>query len=124
MDLLTVITVLIIISAAISYGNQRFVKLPGTIGVITISVVVSILELIMGKFGKGQSNLISTLALNIDFSSVLLNVMLGFLLFATALHFDYAKLKALRLPIIILSTIGVLVSAGVFGLLFYGAVLL
>jgi len=124
MDLLTVITVLIFISAAFSYLNQRFIKLPGTIGVMTIAIVVSLIVLLLGKTGDEKSGLITNLAHNIDFSSVLLNVMLGFLLFATALHFDYNKLKALRLPIIVLSTIGVLVSAGVFGFLLYNVTLL
>jgi CPA1 family monovalent cation:H+ antiporter len=124
MDLLTIITILILISAAFSYFNQRFIRLPGTIGVMAISVVASLIVLIIGKTGNGKSNLIITLAQNIDFSSLLLNVLLGMLLFATALHFDYKKLKALRLPIIVLSTIGVFISAGVFGILFYGATLL
>jgi len=47
--------------------------------------------------------------------------MLGFLLFASALHFDYQKLKALRRPVLILSTLGVVVSTGVFGGLLFGA---
>jgi monovalent cation:H+ antiporter, CPA1 family len=124
MDLLTVITVLIFISAAFSYFNQRFIKLPGTIGVMLIAIVVSLIVLLIGKTGDEKSNLITNLAHNIDFSSVLLNVMLGFLLFATALHFDYKKLKVLRLPIILLTTIGVLVSAAIFGVLLYPVTLL
>lgn len=120
MDLLTIITILISISAAFSYLNQRFIKLPGTIGVVTISVAVSMLILIGGKTDKGIAHTITTLAHNIDFSAVLLDIMLGFLLFASALHFDYQKLKEQRLPVVVLSTIGVLVSAGVFGGLLYG----
>jgi CPA1 family monovalent cation:H+ antiporter len=124
MDLLTIITVLIFISAAFSYLNQRFIKLPGTIGVMSIAIVVSLIVLLIGKAGGEKSGLITNLARDINFSSVLLNVMLGFLLFATALHFDYQKLKALRLPIILLSTIGVLASAGIFGVLLYAVTLL
>lgn len=124
MDLLTIITVLIIISAAFSYLNVRFIKLPGTIGVVTISVVVSILILIAGKTSNGISNTIITLSKSIDFSKVLLDVVLGFLLLASALHFDYQKLKEQRLPVLLLSTFGVLVSTGVFGGLMYGITLL
>jgi monovalent cation:H+ antiporter, CPA1 family len=98
MDILSIITLLIIISAGFSYLNERFIKLPGSIGVMTISVVVSVVVLIIGKIGDEKSNLIITLAHNIDFSEVLLDVLLGFLLFASALHFDYQKLKALRRP--------------------------
>jgi CPA1 family monovalent cation:H+ antiporter len=115
MDLLTIITVLLIITSAFSYLNERLIKLPGTIGVASISVAVSVLILIAGKTNSGVANIFKTLAHNIDFSTVLLNVMLGFLLFASALHFDYQKLKEQRLPVFLLSTFGVIVSAGVFG---------
>ena len=101
--------------------NERFVKLPDTIGVMTMSVVVSIVVLIIGRIGDEKSNLLTKLAGNINFSEVLLNVMLGFLLFASALHFDYQKLKALRRPVLILSTLGVVVSTSVFGGLIFGA---
>ncbi|MBC7536842.1 MAG: sodium:proton antiporter [Ferruginibacter sp.] len=121
MDILTIITVLIIISAGFSYLNERFVKLPGTIGVMAMSVIASIVVLIIGKIGDEKSNLLTTLAHNIDFSEILLNVMLGFLLFASALQFDYQKLKLLRRPVLILSTLGVTVSAGIFGGLLFGA---
>lgn len=121
MDILTIITLLIIISASFSYLNARFVKFPGAIGVMIMSVVVSIVVLVIGTIGDEKSNLITKLAHNINFSEVLLNVMLGFLLFASALHFDYQKLKALRRPVLILSTLGVIVSTGVFGGLLFGA---
>jgi CPA1 family monovalent cation:H+ antiporter len=86
-----------------------------------MSVVASIVVLIIGGMGDEKSNLLTRLAHNINFSEVLLNVMLGFLLFASALHFDYQKLKALRRPVLILSTLGVVVSSGVFGALLFGA---
>ncbi|HEY5369210.1 MAG TPA: sodium:proton antiporter [Hanamia sp.] len=121
MDILSIITILIIISAGFSYLNERFVKLPGAIGVMTMSVVASIVVLVIGRIGDEKSNLLTRLAHNINFSEVLLNVMLGFLLFASALHFDYQKLKALRRPVLILSTLGVVVSTGVFGGLLFGA---
>src|SRR5664279_1800509 len=88
---------------------------------MTMSVVASIVVLIIGRIGDEKSNLLTKLAHNINFSEVLLNVMLGFLLFASALHFDYQKLKALRRPVLILSTLGVLVSTGVFGGLIFAA---
>lgn len=115
MDLLTIITVLFIISAGFSYVNQRFIQLPGTIGVAALSVVVSIIILIAGQTSNTLATTFSTLARSIDFSTVLLNVMLGFLLFAGAMHFNYRELRAQRRPVFILSTLGVLVSAGVFG---------
>ena len=119
MDLLTIFTILIFISAAISYLNDRFVKLPGTIGIVTISVVASIIILIVGKTSNRLTESITVLTNNINFSHTLLDVMLGFLMFASAIHFDYQKLKEQRWPVLLLTTLGVLVSAFVFGGLFY-----
>ncbi len=119
MDLLTIFTILIFISAVISYLNDRFVKLPGTIGIVTISVVASIIILIVGKTSNSLTKSITNLTSNINFSHTLLDVMLGFLIFASAIHFDYNKLKEQRWPVLLLTTLGVLVSAFVFGGLFY-----
>ncbi len=119
MDLLTIFTILIFISAVISYLNDRFVKLPGTIGIVTISVVASIIILIVGKTSNSLTKSITNLTTNINFSHTLLDVMLGFLMFASAIHFDYNKLKEQRWPVLLLTTLGVLVSAFVFGSLFY-----
>jgi monovalent cation:H+ antiporter, CPA1 family len=119
MDLLTIITILLCISAIFSYLNERFIKLPETIGLVTISVVVSVLILIAGKTGNGLSKTIVTFASGINFSKVLLDVMLGLLLFASALHLDYQKLKEQRWPVILLSTLGVVMSTFVFGGLIY-----
>lgn len=115
MSLLTVITILIIISAIFSYLNERLIKLPSVIGVVIISMVISIIILIIGKSDTSLKNSVETFAHNIDFSNVLLNIMLGFLLFASGFHFDYQKLKEQRLAVLILSTLGVLISTAVFG---------
>jgi monovalent cation:H+ antiporter, CPA1 family len=120
MNLLTLITFLIGISAAFSYVNERFIRLPGTIGVVTISIVMSVVLLITGKTSNSLAVTITTAAYAINFSSVLLNILLAFLLFASALHFDYTELTRQRLPVLLLSTLGVVVSAGVFGGLFFG----
>jgi CPA1 family monovalent cation:H+ antiporter len=78
MDILTIITILIIVSAIFSYLNERIIKLPGVIGVVTISIVFSIVILVLGKTSNGLTNTIETFAQSINFSKVLLNIMLGF----------------------------------------------
>jgi len=122
MDILTLLTILVIISAGFSYFNQRFLKLPGTIGVVTISVIVSVLIIFLGKANIAAAEKVREISSGINFSKVLLDIMLGFLLFASALHFDYKKLKEQRWPVFLLSTIGVLLSTAIFGtLLFFAA---
>lgn len=121
MDTFTTIAILVTISALISYINQRFVKLPGTIGIMVIAISLSILILILGKNFPVAYGFISQLASNIDFTKTLLDVMLAFLLFASALHFDFDKLKEQKIPVLILSTVGVIGCTTIFGFLFYWA---
>ena len=119
MDLFLIIALLVIVSAVYSYVNARFIKLPGTIGIITIAVIVSVITLIVDKSDPYVAKYLTLLAKNIDFSKVVLDIMLGFLLFAGALNVDTEKLRREMAPVMVLSTVGVIISTGVFGLLFH-----
>lgn len=119
MDTFTTIAVLFTLSSLISYINQRYVKLPGTIGIMVIAIVLSIVILVAGKSFPEAFNFIKELNSSVDFTRTLLDVMLAFLLFASALHFDVEKLRQQKMPVLILSTVGVLGSTTIFGLLFY-----
>jgi len=119
MDTFTTIAILVTISSFISYINHRYVKLPGTIGIMVIAIVLSIVILVSGKLFPEASHFFKELTSSVDFTRTLLDVMLAFLLFASALHFDVEKLKAQKLPVLILSTVGVIGSTTIFGFLFY-----
>jgi len=123
MDTFTTITILVTISALISFLNYRYIKLPGTIGIMVIAISLSILIMIAGISFPIAHSFIAELSTNIDFTKALLDVMLAFLLFASALHFDVEKLKEQKLPVLILSTVGVIGSTTIFGFLFYWAAL-
>ncbi|MBE9583455.1 sodium:proton antiporter [Mucilaginibacter sp. JRF] len=119
MELFVIISLLIILSAVYSYINARFIKLPGTIGVIAIAIVGSIGIIITNKLNPALAKHLTELAHSIDFSRTVLNIMLGFLLFATAFRIDTAKLKQYFRPVLVLSTVGVLLSTAIFGCLMY-----
>ena len=51
----------------------------------------------------------------IDFHATLMDGMLSFLLFAGALHVDWSEMRRGRWPILVLSTIGVLLSTLIVG---------
>jgi CPA1 family monovalent cation:H+ antiporter len=55
----------------------------------------------------------------IDFHATLMDGMLSFLLFAGALHVDWTEMRRGRWPILVLSTIGVLLSTLIVGAGFY-----
>lgn len=119
MNTFTAITILVTISGLISYLNHRFVKLPGTIGIMVIAITLSVLIMITGKSFPAAYDLVSELTSSIDFTKTLLDVMLAFLLFASALHFDFQKLKEQKRTVLILSTVGVIGCTTIFGFLLY-----
>jgi CPA1 family monovalent cation:H+ antiporter len=119
MDIFTAASALVGISALLSYVNARFVRLPGTIGVVVLTLVLIVLVLIVGNVSSGFARMLIGITEQIDFSKTLLDVMLGFLLFAAALHFDLDDLKQQFRPVLILSTVGVLFSTALFGVGFY-----
>ena len=107
---------LVVITALLAYVNQRFVGLPPTIGVMSIALVLSCAFVGLDKLGiPTLSNFERQLVGSIDFSRMLLQGMLSFLLFAGALHVDLAKLRRYRWPIGILAVLGTTVSAGLIG---------
>ncbi|WP_354430401.1 sodium:proton antiporter [Mucilaginibacter sp. UYP27] len=114
-----IIALLIIVSAVYSYINARFLKLPGTIGIVTLAILGSILTIIIESLNPAIAKHLTVLAKHINFSTTVLNIMLGFLLFATAFNLDTHKLKREMRPVLILSTLGVIISTAAFGGLFY-----
>ncbi len=115
MDLFAIITVLFAISAIFSYATNRWTKLPGVIGVMLMAIIMAIISFIAAKSFPGLYSFISGFSASIDFSKAMLDVMLGFLLFASALHFDVQKLKENIRGVLMISTVGVLLSALIFG---------
>jgi len=115
MDYFIIAAVLIFISAAFGYINVRFLKLPNTIGLMLITIVFTLVVFAMSYFDDTLLNAERFIISQIDFKTVLLDVMLSFLLFAGALHTNFEQLKVQRWPIFVFSTFGVLVSTFLVG---------
>lgn len=112
LTVLEISAVFLSITALLSYVNHRFIGLPTTIGVMVISIILSIVAIFLGFLGFDQ--LIDyevSLLDQLDFTEVLLDGMLSMLLFAGALHVNIGDLKRYKLPIGILACIGTVVSA-------------
>ncbi|WP_319783126.1 sodium:proton antiporter [Oceanisphaera sp. IT1-181] len=112
LTVLEVSAIFLSITAVLTYVNHRFIGLPTTIGVMVISILLSIGAIFLGFLGFDQ--LIDyevSLLDRLDFTEVLLDGMLSMLLFAGALHINIGDLKRYKLPIGLLACIGTLVSA-------------
>ena len=119
MSLFLIIALLIVVSTFYSYINARFIKLPGTIGVVTIAIVISIIVIAIDKLNPAFARYLTVLAKNINFSGTVLNIMLGFLLFAGSFNSNTKRLKKELTPVFVLSTLSVILSTAIFGSLLY-----
>ncbi len=119
MGLFQVTAVLITLAAAFSYINYRYLKLPTTIGVMAIALMMSAFIIAAGSLGYNLHDWAEGILNQIDFEETLLHGMLAFLLFAGALHINLDDLGAQKGPIALLATVGVVASTFMVGGLTY-----
>lgn len=120
MELYYSFSVLIVLASFFSYLNLRYLKLPSTIGIMIIAMLSSIILVVTGHLFPDTFTHFSNLLRDVDFTEVLMGAMLNFLLFAGAIHINLKDLKEQRGPIVIFSTVSVVISTFVVGgLLFY-----
>jgi CPA1 family monovalent cation:H+ antiporter len=122
MNLLNIVAILITLSAVFGYINYRFIKLPTTIGLMLISILMSLGMVILGHFGKIGLDIEQqwiNIIKNIDFNKTLMLGMLSFLLFAGALHVDLNELIKQKWAVLIYATMGVILSTFLVGTLIY-----
>ncbi len=119
MDLFSIISSITFLAAVFAYFNTRFLKLPFTIGLMVMALIFTIVLLIFGSFIPDLLSEAKAVVHELDFKSLLLDVMLSFLLFAGALHTKLDLLKVNRGPILMLATLGVLLSALLVGYAMY-----
>ena len=115
MDLFHLFSILIVVSAVFAYINFRYLKLPNTIGLMLVSLVFSLFILVFGNYFPEFKNDITTTMYNINFSELLLEGMLSFMLFAGAIHIKFKDLNNEKLSILLFSTISVLISTFIIG---------
>lgn len=109
MDTLRLISLIIALSAILAYLNIRILKLPSTIGLMVLSLLLSLFLLLVGVTSP-VGGFVKNLMIQVDFSEFLLDFMLGFLLFAGALHTNIKSLRKAKWPILTYATVGTLIS--------------
>lgn len=119
MDYFYIISVLVVISAIFGYINVRFLKLPNTIGLMLITILFTLGVFALSFFNSALLDAEKYIIYHIDFKEVLLDIMLSFLLFAGALHTNFNQLRVQRWPVIVFSTLGVLISTFLVGFFIY-----
>lgn len=117
MSFYDILAILLTLSAVFSYVNYRYVRLPTTIGLMLIALLISMGLILLSKLGLGIEEEAKAVLLRIDFENVLLHGILSFLLFAGALHINISDLARQKWPILLLATAGVVGSTFLVGIL-------
>ena len=116
MRLFDIVAVLFVLSAVFSWLNHRFLKLPPAIGLMLIALLMSLTLLLPIPGTDSLEQDAKRMLAGIDFDETVLHGMLGFLLFAGALHVRLSDLARHIAPILLLASVGVIVSTVLVGL--------
>jgi CPA1 family monovalent cation:H+ antiporter len=119
MTIFQIIALLISLTALFSYLNHRFFKLPATIGVMLIALLVSLGLIAAGQLAPRIHAEAEGLLSRIDFDATLMQGMLSFLLFAGAMHIDLSDLAKQKRVVATLALVGIVISMFVFGTVIY-----
>lgn len=119
MELYYSFSVLIVLTAIFSYLNLRYLKLPSAIGIMLLAMIVSISLVIAGKSYPDMFTGFTDIIASVDFTEVLMGSMLNFLLFAGAIHISLHDLRKQRIPVMMFSTVGVIISTFIVGTILY-----
>ncbi len=115
MSVFALSALLLVFAALLAYGNYKFVGLPMTIGVMVLALAASMLLIGLDRLGVDLRDRAEPLLESLDFQKLLLDGMLGFLLFAGSLHVDLSDLREQKGVVTALATVGVLVSTFIVG---------
>ncbi|MCK7578926.1 MAG: sodium:proton antiporter [Chromatiales bacterium] len=107
MHLFDILAILLSLAAAFSWINHRFIRLPTTIGLMLLALLLSLGLLIAPLDSEWQAALKQLLE-DVHFEDTVLHGMLGFLLFAGALHVDLHDLARQKWVIAILASASVI----------------
>jgi len=126
LTLFQIAAILLTLAAIFGYINHRWLKLPLTIGLVIIALVVSfgiiLIDILLDTLEYERT--VRTVLERVDFDKTLMQGMLSFLLFAGALHVDLEQLLSRKWVIVSMATVGVIISTFLVGIAMYAMVTL
>ena len=117
MTSLSLLAILLTLAAVFGVVNHRTLRLPNTIGVLVISLAVSLVMLAADPFIPGYSlrGMVGTLLGTVNLPHSLLDGALSFLLFAGAVRVDLGQLLERKLVVLTLAVLGTLIAVALMG---------
>ncbi len=114
--MLDAFAVLLCLTALLAFVNERFVRLPATVGVSLGGMLLALLLGLLSLLGLGQpAAVLGGLLTRLDFNTFVLNGVLSLLLFAGALGLDTRQILAQWRSILSLALVGTLLSTALIG---------
>lgn len=111
MSLQYIVTIVIVLATVIAVINHRFLKLPTSIGVMVIAIIVSLLLMLTSDLFPKLFDGTTALLTSVDFSNVFIGTLLNFLLFAGTIQMRIKDLRTQQLPVMLFATLGVAISS-------------
>ncbi|SDR27860.1 sodium/proton antiporter, CPA1 family [Paraburkholderia fungorum] len=99
--------------------NYRFIKLPDTLGITAVGLVICLALSALGFYYPRMAEVAGTIVPKVDFADIVFHGLLSLLLFAGALHVDLSRMRTQRRAVFMLATIGVLISIAAVGAGFF-----
>ena len=123
MAFLNLAALLLTLAAALGWLNSKILRLPHEIGLVVTGLMTALI-LVLGRTllpGVGAYATLADTLRRIDFTDVVMNGMLAFLVFAGSFSLDLRALRHRALPVAALAVIGTAVSTVVVGFGFWVA---
>jgi CPA1 family monovalent cation:H+ antiporter len=120
LDSYYILVVLIVLSAAFAYINHRFIKMPFVIGLFFLSTLLSLVVLSGRVWDIQHFSAIKNIVEHTNISKFILEILLGFLLFAGSLHTNWLNIKDQFKSIGLFAVGGVVLSTVLIAAMLYG----
>ena len=111
------IIALLAVSLLLLLINAKILKLPATIGLLILGMLLSLAELGLENYVPAVYNKIPHLIGQLDFNYFLMDMVLPFLLFAGAIHIDFSELKKQKWSVFMFAFFSTLISTLLVGYL-------
>ncbi|HEV7135734.1 MAG TPA: sodium:proton antiporter [Steroidobacteraceae bacterium] len=119
MPVFTIVSAVITVVALSGYANYKLVHLPDTVGITAVALLISVATVAVGQVVPQVTAWGQLAVRGLDFPDLVFHGLLGLLLFAGSLHVDVAGLARARWLVVVLATVGVVLSTALIGLAFF-----
>ncbi|MEP7269651.1 MAG: sodium:proton antiporter [Saprospiraceae bacterium] len=119
MELYNSLAIIIVLAAVYGFINVRYLMLPNTIAVMIMALLTSLVMILVGMIFPSFLSKTIKMIDQVDFYTILMKIMLSFLLFAGSIEVKLDELRKERTTVFTFSTLGVLISTIVVGVLLF-----